>query len=334
MAAITPWNMPLIIAIAKLAPALAAGCTVVVKPADLTPLTTLRLGELILEAGFPSGVVNIIPGYGPVAGQALADHMDVDKIAFTGSTATGKSIVSAAAASNLKKVALELGGKSPVLVFPDADLDQAAQTCAEGIFLNSGQMCFAGSRLIVHESIEDEIVGRITEGAKAMTLGPGLDETSDLGPLISGLQKSRVEAFFESDFLKQADVITGGRPVEREGFYFEPTLVKCNDPNSPLIKQEIFGPVLTIQTFKTTQEACALANDTDFGLCAGVWTRDNATAHQVSAEIKSGVVWSNCYIALDEALPFGGYKQSGWGREGSIDGVEAFLQTKSVVMGL
>ena len=334
VAAITPWNMQLIIAIAKLAPALAAGCTLVVKPADLTPLTTLRLGELILEAGFPAGVVNIIPGYGLVAGQALADHMDVDKIAFTGSTATGKSIVSAAATSNLKKVALELGGKSPVLVFPDADLDQAAQTCAEGIFLNSGQMCFAGSRLIVHESIEDEIVGRIVEGAQSMKIGPGLDESSDLGPMISRLQKSRVEGFFKKEMLQNADVIIGGNPLNRDGFYFEPTLVKCDDPNSPLVKQEIFGPVLTIQTFKNVEEACALANDTDFGLCAGVWTQSNALAHQVSAEIKSGVIWSNCYIALDESLPFGGYKQSGWGREGSIDGVEAFLQTKSVVMGL
>jgi phenylacetaldehyde dehydrogenase len=331
--AITPWNVPLIMIIAKAAPALAAGCTLVIKPAELTPLTALRLGELFLEAGFPPGVVNIVPGYGPEAGARLASHPDVDKIAFTGSTKVGKAIA-AAALGNLKKVGLELGGKAPVVVFPDADLDAAAENAAMGIFINSGQMCFAGSRLIAHEDIAQELSDRVAAIAANMKVGAGLDETSDLGPLISQAQKSRVMGFLDQAKSESIRFAYGGDAIETAGYFVQPTVAICDDNDTVLLREEIFGPVLTVQTFSNASEAAAMANDTPYGLASAVWTNDLSVSHQMASVIKAGVVWVNCTVALDEALPFGGYKQSGWGREGGEEGVQAYLQSKGVVMAL
>jgi len=332
--AITPWNMPLILAIAKIAPALAAGCTVVLKPSEETPLSILRVAELIAEAGIPDGVVNIVPGYGATAGAAISEHEDVDKIAFTGSTEVGK-MIARAATGNLKKVALELGGKAPVVVFADADLDKAAQTAAEAIFLNSGQMCFAGSRLLVERSVMREVAEKVADIAKSMKLGPGLDETTDLGPLISAKQQARVGGFLEQARSDETiEILAGGHVVEGDGYFVEPTIAICSDPQATLVKEEIFGPVLCIQPFDTIEEAIELANDTPYGLVGSAWTKDVAKAHILAAEINAGVVWVNCYTALDESLPFGGFKQSGWGREGGKHGIEEFMEPKSVVVAL
>jgi phenylacetaldehyde dehydrogenase len=326
---IIPWNFPLLMAAWKLGPALAAGCTVVLKPAEQTPLSALRLGELIVEAGFPEGVVNIVTGYGETAGAALAAHPDVDKVAFTGSTAVGK-LVLGAASGNLKKVSLELGGKSPNIVLRDADLDVAIPGAASGIFFNQGQCCCAGSRLFVEQPMFDRVVEGVAEEAKKIKIGPGLDPTTQMGPLVSDEQLARVCGYLESGFAEGAKAVVGGRKLGHKGYFVEPTVLVDTKPDMQVIREEIFGPVVAAIPFKDVDEVVSAANDTIFGLAAAVWTRDISKAHRIAAELHSGTVWINCYNIFDAALPFGGYKQSGWGREMGHDALDLYTQVKAV----
>jgi phenylacetaldehyde dehydrogenase len=326
---IIPWNFPLLMAAWKLGPALAAGCTVVLKPAEQTPLSALRLGELIVEAGFPEGVVNIVTGYGETAGAALAAHLDVDKVAFTGSTAVGK-LVLGAASGNLKKVSLELGGKSPNIVLRDADLDVAIPGAASGIFFNQGQCCCAGSRLFVEQPMFDRVVEGVAEEAKKIKIGPGLDPTTQMGPLVSDEQLARVCGYLESGFAEGAKAVVGGRKLGHKGYFVEPTVLVDTKPDMQVIREEIFGPVVAAIPFKDVDEVVSAANDTIFGLAAAVWTRDISKAHRIAAELHSGTVWINCYNIFDAALPFGGYKQSGWGREMGHDALDLYTQVKAV----
>jgi phenylacetaldehyde dehydrogenase len=326
---IIPWNFPLIMAALKLAPALAAGCTVVLKPAEQTPLTALRLGELLQEAGFPDGVVNIIPGFGETAGAALAAHPDVDKVAFTGSTEVGRLIV-AAAAGNLKKVSLELGGKSPNIVFADADLECAIAGSANAIFFNQGQMCVAGSRLFVHKSIFDRVVGGVADATKKFQIGPGIDPATTLGPLVSQEQLERVCGYLDSGLKDGARAAVGGHKIPGPGYFVEPTILVDVRPEMKVVREEIFGPVVSAVPFSDPAEILKLANDTRYGLASAVWTRDISTAHRIAAKLRAGTVWINCYNVFDAALPFGGYKQSGWGRESGQEALNLYTETKAV----
>jgi len=326
---ITPWNVPIAMACNKLAPALAAGCSVVLKPAEETPLTTIRLMDLLAEAGIPEGVVNIVTGYGENAGAAMAAHDGIDKVGFTGSTEVGKLIVKAAA-GNLKKVTLELGGKAPVLIFDDADLTKAIPGAAMGIFANSGQACVVGSRLFVHRSVHDQVVEGIAAIARSLKLGSPADQDTQLGPLISEKQADRVMGFIEEGIADGCTVVAGGRRLDRSGNFVEPTVLTNVRTDMRLYREEIFGPVLAVLPFDDEADAVRLANDTSFGLAAGVWTRDLSRAHRLAGELQAGTVWLNCQLANDLSMPFGGYKQSGWGRENGFDGVEAYLQTKAV----
>jgi phenylacetaldehyde dehydrogenase len=331
VAQIIPWNFPLMMAAWKLAPALAAGCTIVLKPAEQTPLTALRFGELILEAGFPDGVVNIVTGYGETAGAALAEHPDVDKVAFTGSTAVGKLIVKAAA-GNLKRVSLELGGKSPAIVFPDADLDTAIAGTASAIFYNMGQCCTAGSRLFAHKTVYDRVVAGVAAEAAKMTMGHGLDPTVSLGPVVSKEQQERVMGFLETGREEGAEVVAGGNVIGGRGYFVEPTVFAKTDRDMRVVREEIFGPVLCVQSFDDDDlDAVAkFANDSEYGLQASVWTRNLKVAHMMARKIKAGMVCINAHNYADPAWPFGGYKQSGWGREMGREVMEHYTETKAV----
>jgi phenylacetaldehyde dehydrogenase len=329
---IIPWNFPLLMAAWKLGPALATGNTVVLKPAEQTPLTALRLAELIAEAGVPDGVVNVVTGFGETAGAALAAHDDVDKVAFTGSTEVGRLIV-AAAAGNLKKVSLELGGKSPNIVFEDAS-PAAVQGAANAIFFNHGQCCVAGSRLFVQESRFDEVIEGVAEIAKSIKLGPGMEAGTDMGPLVSDEQLARVTGYLESGVADGATAITGGGRHGDRGYFVEPTILTNIRPDMKVVREEIFGPVVVAAPFSSIDEIAATANDSDYGLGAGIWTQDISKAHALAKKLRAGTVWINCYNVFDASLPFGGYKQSGWGREMGHEVLESYTEVKAVTTQL
>jgi acyl-CoA reductase-like NAD-dependent aldehyde dehydrogenase len=325
---IIPWNFPLLMAAWKLAPALAAGCTTVLKPAEQTPLTALRLGELALEAGIPPGVVNVLTGDGET-GAPLVDHPGVDKIAFTGSTEVGREI-GAKAGHALKRVTLELGGKSPNIILPDADLDVAVKGSFQAIYFNTGQACNAGSRLFIHRDQFDEVVSSLAERAGKTRLGPGLDPSTQLGPVVSAEQHERVMSYIESGRDGGAELVTGGKPAGDGGYFIEPTLFTATDDSLKIAREEIFGPVLVALPYESLEEVAARANDTDYGLAAGVWTSSLSNAHQLAALLKAGSVYVNCWGEVDAGVPFGGYKASGIGREHGREGLEAYLETKTV----
>lgn len=333
VALIVPWNYPLVMAAMKLGPALAAGCTVILKPAEDTSLSALRVGELMLEAGVPEGVLNIVTGYGHSVGAALINHPGIDKIAFTGSTATGK-IIAHAAAEGLKKVSLELGGKSPNIIMPDADLEKAIPASAMGIFYNSGQTCTAPSRLYVHEDVKDEVIKGIAEVGKSLKIAPGLDEESMMGPLVSAKQFERVTSYIEAGQKEGAEIASGGVQHGDSGYFLEPTVIDQTNNNMKIVKEEIFGPVLVAQSFKTEEEALSLANDTEYGLAGAVWTQDISTGHRMARKIKAGILGVNTAMGADWDVPLGGYKQSGIGRENGREGLELYLNTKSIFVTL
>jgi len=329
---IIPWNFPLLMAAWKLGPALATGNCVILKPAEQTPLSALRLAELMAEAGLPEGVVNVVTGFGETAGAALAAHDDVDKIAFTGSTEVGKLIVQAAA-GNLKKVTLELGGKSPNIVFDDADTG-AVEGAANAIFFNHGQCCVAGSRLFVQEDRFDEVVNGVAEIAKGIKLGPGMEDGTQMGPLVSDEQLRRVTGFLESGVSEGATTVTGGNRHGQTGYFVEPTVITNTRPDMKIVREEIFGPVVVAAPFRSLDEIAAEANNSSYGLGAGIWTKDISKAHALAKKLRAGTVWINCYNVFDASLPFGGYKQSGWGREMGHEVLEAYTEVKAVTTQL
>jgi phenylacetaldehyde dehydrogenase len=326
---IVPWNFPLAMAAWKLAPALAAGCTVVLKPAENTPLSTLRLGELMIEAGFPAGTVNIVPGFGTVAGAAIAEHPGIDKVAFTGSTAVGKRIV-VAAGGNLKRVTLELGGKNPTIVLPDADLAKAIPSIVQGAFTNCGQVCTAASRALVHRSVLKEVTDGLIAGAQALRVGPGMENSTDMGPVVSEAQMNAILGHIRAAEAEGAVIATGGMRLGDEGYFLAPTVITDTTPEMKINREEVFGPVISVVPFDDIEEAIAIANATEYGLTAQVWTRDITSAHRFSNALDSGSIWINGK-SMDIALPFGGFKQSGWGMEKGAEGIDIYTRTKTVV---
>src|SRR5580704_13645060 len=331
---IIPWNFPLLMQAWKLGPALATGCTVVMKPAEQPPLTALRVGELILEAGFPEGVVNILPGYGPTAGAAIARHMDVDKVAFTGSTEVGHLIMRAAADSNLKRVTLELGGKSPNIVFADTDLDEAVEGAHFGLFFNHGQCCCAGSRVFVEEKIYDQFVEKSGIRAQNRTVGDPFDPKTEQGPQVDDAQFEKVMSYIDSGRSEGAKLVCGGDRVGDKGYFIQPTVFADVQDDMKIAKEEIFGPVMSIIPFKSVDEVVQRANRTEYGLAAAVWTRDIKKAHSIADNVRAGTVWVNCYNVLDPRSPFGGFKQSGIGRELGEYGLQQYTEVKTVTVRL
>ena len=333
VAAIVAWNFPLLLAVWKLAPALAAGCTVVLKPAEQTPLTAIMLGELIAEAGFPPGVVNIIVGDGPSAGAPLVSHPGVDKVSFTGSTEVGK-LIGKAAVENMTRFTLELGGKSPVIVLDDCDPATAAAGAAQAIFFNHGQVCCAGSRLYVQKKMFDRVVADVADIAKSMALGHGLDPASRMGPLVSREQMDRVCNYINIGMSQGANVVTGGGRAGEKGYYVQPTILTNVNADMRVVQEEIFGPVLTAMPYDDIEEVAAWANNTHFGLGASIWSNNLSKVHRLIPKIKAGTVWVNCHSMLNPAMPFGGYKQSGIGRDLGKASLDSYLETKSVYIAV
>ncbi len=331
---IIPWNYPMLMQSWKLAPALATGNTVVMKPAEQTPLSALRIGELLLEAGYPEGVVNILPGFGPTAGAALARHMDVDKVAFTGSTEVGRLIMTAAAQSNLKRVTLELGGKSPNIIFADTDLDAAVEGAHMGVFVNQGQSCCAGSRVFVEEKIYQQFVEKSVARAAKRRVGDPLDPSTDQGPQVDQSQFDRIMGYIESGRSEGATLACGGERVGNRGYFIRPAIFCDVHDDMKIAQEEIFGPVMSVIAFKDMDEVIARANKTDYGLAAGVWTSDIKKAHAVANGVRAGTVWVNCYHVLDTRAPFGGFKQSGMGRELGEYALHEYTEVKTVTVKL
>ncbi len=336
--AIVPWNYPLQLAVWKVAPALACGCSIVLKPSEMTPLTALKLAELCMEAGLPEGVLNIVTGYGHTAGEALGRHMDVDKVSFTGSTRTGRALLKASAESNLKRVSLELGGKSPNIVFPDADMDAAMKSAFWGIFSNKGEICSAGSRLLLHADIYDKFLAGMVSRAKRMKVGDPLDKGTAMGSQISAIQMDRILGYIRSGVEEGAKLECGGeRDTEgsnSKGFFVKPTVFSEVNPRMKIAQEEIFGPVLAAIRFEGPDEAVSIANGTVYGLVSAVWTKDIKLAHRMAGEIKAGTVWINTYNGFDTGSPFGGYKQSGFGRDLGMHALEQYTNVKSVWVSL
>ena len=331
---IIPWNYPILMQAWKLAPALATGNTIVMKPAEQTPLSALRIGELIVEAGFPEGVVNILPGFGPTAGAAIASHMDVDKVAFTGSTEIGRLVMEAAAKSNLKGVTLELGGKNPNIVFADADLDEAVEGAHAGLFVNQGQSCCSGSRVFVEKKIYDEFVEKSVARAKKRTVGDPFDPGTEQGPQVDQSQFDKVMGYIESGRSEGATLACGGERVGDRGYFIQPTVFADVQDHMKIAREEIFGPVMSIIPFSDVDEVIMRANRTNYGLAAGVWTRDIKKVHAVANGVRAGTVWINCYHVLDTRAPFGGFKQSGIGRELGEYGLQQYTEVKTVIVKL
>ncbi len=327
--AIVPWNFPLMIGMWKIAPALACGCTVVLKPAEITPLTALKLGELALQAGFPAGVLNVVPGLGKIAGQALVDHPDVDKVTFTGSPAVGRQILRSAA-GNLKRVTLELGGKSANIIFPDADLESAVRAASAGIFFNSGQVCSAGSRILVHQDVYDEVVERIAARAKSIRLGDPMETATGMGPLVSETQMKRVLNYIDIGRSEGATIVTGGGRSGHAGYFVQPTVFSGVTHEMRISQEEIFGPVASVISFKDEEDALRIANGTVYNLAAGVWSADISRVHRFTRRLKAGTVWVNTFGPTDVRLPWGGSRDSGFGREHGDMAIENFTDPKVV----